>query len=132
MQVDRNTSRNITSSSDLSHTTSGSTDEDSKPIKGEVSGTEAKLQQPPQLAGAKKPRPSRSESRKQKQPQKSEKTTLIEEIVVSDKSLSEGGGEEEGGGLHLGQPVTVFRHMQTLASMHKDLSTGIYNSMYTM
>ena len=124
MQVDRNTSRNIISSSDLSHSTYGSTDEDSKPIKGEVSGTEAKSQQPPQLAGAKKPRPPRSESRKQKQPQKSEKATLVEGIITSDGSLSEGGGEDEGGGHHLGQPVTVFRHIQTLASRHKDLRTG--------
>ena len=44
---------------------------------------------------------------------------MAEEIVISDKSQS--GGEER---LHLEEPATVFRHMQTLASRHRDLKTG--------
>ena len=44
--------------------------------------------------------------------------------MSEDVSVTELMGEEEKGGLHLGQPVTVFRHMQTLAADQRELRTG--------
>ena len=118
-QVERNSSRNAPSATDSPQSSAGSTDE----------GTAAKSQQPPTSGGTKKSG-SRSESRRQKQPRKGEKSAGEKSVsekssgVLEDVSVTELMGEEEKGGLHLGQPVTVFRHMQTLAADQRELRTG--------
>ena len=91
-------------------------------------GTVAKSQQTPTSGGTKKSG-SRSESRRQKQPRKGEKSAGEKSVsekssgVSEDVSVTELMGEEKGG-LHLEQPVTVFRHMQTLAADQRELRTG--------
>ena len=129
-QVERNSSRNAPSATDSPQSSAGSTDE----------GTVAKSQQTPTSVGTKKSG-SRSESRRQKQPRKGEKSAgekLAAEKSAGEKLAAEKSsgvsedvsvvtelmGEEEKGGLHLGQPVTVFRHMQTLAADQRELRTG--------
>ena len=115
-QVDRKTSKNVLSKDD-SHSTDTSVAEDAtKTIKDDDSESTTKLQQTPKSGGAKKSGP-RSESRKLKQPRKSDKSTA-EEL---DSSPPEEGGKNQ---FHLGQPQAVFRHMQTLATRHGHVRTG--------
>ena len=75
-----------------------------------------KLPQTPTTEGTKKPAP-RTDSRKQKQSRKTEKS---DDIVIGEPTA----GDEENGKYHLSQPLTVFRHVQTLASRHGQLQTG--------
>lgn len=115
-QVDRKTTKNV--STDSSHICTDKTviDETAKSSKDKDSGTVTKLQQTPKSGGAKKSGPQ--SGRKQKR--KTEKPTAVEEPAGSEDSSEEG----EVGRYHLSQPKAVFRHMQSLACRHGELRTG--------
>ena len=101
--MERSSSRNVSSDS----TSTAAVDE---------GPSATKLPQTPTTEGTKKTTP-RTDSRKQKQPRKTEKS---DDIVIGEPTA----GDEVKGKYHLSQPLTVFRHVQTLASRHGQLQTG--------